>query len=422
MAKTPPVRDPSFATDGGALLVDPGTAKQATGWLVDEAPSAHNFNFLDRDRGFALAMLMQALGPEIAFSNIEFGSNAVQSGFTPDSQAFRYDVLSGRWYMSAWDIGSSVCSTYDIDPAVDKDTTAASAWNADSTSATYPANAGSRVPAPVSNGTEIATIADDRYFVSTDNTVANFGAATLADATWNLSKGLVWDDGNSLWLAAVNDSGGDGEVWSAASDFSGGWTLRSTPDTTYGMTAIANDGGASDRTIVTTDGPRCYTSTDGTTWTQRASNQITNGASAVWYDKNLALFLAIDESTRYLWFTTNGVSWTNVNTTMGLPAVRHVARNDDMTFFFCDSGAGTEGITVWALHSVAMVGGSILAPDLGTFKNLGVIHEDYMPKYGDILNGAFCDGGVDKRIMWEYTVSIFSGLAEMRYTGLDIGQ
>jgi hypothetical protein len=48
---TKPSSKPEWATDGAALLADPGVPKRHAGFLVDEAPPAHWFNWLFKNIG-----------------------------------------------------------------------------------------------------------------------------------------------------------------------------------------------------------------------------------------------------------------------------------------------------------------------------------------------------------------------------------
>lgn len=343
-------------------------------------------------------MLMQSLAPYIAFGNVEWGAYGHGPGFTPEGAQWWYDSLAGKWTVSQYRTTTPFAATLS---QTKRDVTASGAFSSDSTSLATRPTAGSKVPAPKSNGSIFVTIMDDYYYQTTNLSVSTFDGGTQANATWADSKGLIWDYDNSLWLAAVNDTTGDGEVWSAASDFTGGWTLRSTPDTTYGMTDIAQAGAiVSNQIIATTDGPRCYTSSDGTTWTQRTSNQITLGAECITWCEGASLFFAVEQSSGDIWTTSNGISWKDNTVAYGIPPASHIISSDEMVIIISTAATDRQ---VWACHGTQFTGPGVIAMDPGWIHlgNLG--EDDFAPAYGDsVTDGNKSEAGSAGELVYMY--------------------
>lgn len=401
-SKNPPERSPTWATDGGALLTDPGATKQADGWLVDEAPSAHHFNWFTKEQGAAIDLLLQGMAPQLAWQNMKWGEYYHVTGFTPEGTQHNYDRLAQRWYSSAWHTAGTFAYVYH---QAKNDPTAFFAWLSDNISPSVRPTAGSIVPCPVSNGTIIATIIDDYYYQSSNLSVSNFDSGTAGPATWADSRGFIYSDANSLWVAAVNDTTGDGEIWTAADDFSGGFTLRSTPDVTYGMNDIAVAGPElSDTMVAITDGPRCYSSTDGITWSQKTSNQITLGGESIQYCKGMLKFFSIEQTSGNVWMTQSGLGWTDLNADYGLPACDSIIVNDDMVLFFTKAATNYE---VYAMSAINFHANGTLAEVMPIVK-LGTISADvYRPRYDSA--GCKVTGADAGHICYEYSVQGFQG-------------
>lgn len=74
MATKPSESIPTWATDAGADVTDPGSAKRAAGWLLGEAPAHDHVNFLDNVRGAWAAYFEQAIDELVAEkTNIDQG-------------------------------------------------------------------------------------------------------------------------------------------------------------------------------------------------------------------------------------------------------------------------------------------------------------------------------------------------------------
>jgi len=138
MATPPTVRSPTWADDGGADVTDPGTSKQATGWVEGEAPAADHTNWLLNAQGEWLDYLvslapirvvgMLAADWEFETGQIMLTSDAgLGSLVTPtgcafsatgdrlfqnnaaDNTIYQYDLSNN------WDISSATYSTVNYD-------------------------------------------------------------------------------------------------------------------------------------------------------------------------------------------------------------------------------------------------------------------------------------------------------------------
>jgi len=115
MAK-PTVRSPTWATDGGADVTDPGSSKQATGWVEGEAPAADHTNWLHRTRGEWLewaSSLSRPLPNRLQDSvytertanvqSVLTGSANIGIDFSPDGSVFFIQNLTSVYQFSCVD-------------------------------------------------------------------------------------------------------------------------------------------------------------------------------------------------------------------------------------------------------------------------------------------------------------------------------
>lgn len=82
-----PTHDPTWATDTGASITDPGSTKQADGWVADERPPAHYFNWW-----------MNLIGDYVDFFRGFLDSNEEHTYSSAKSRTVRLSPVNGWAY------------------------------------------------------------------------------------------------------------------------------------------------------------------------------------------------------------------------------------------------------------------------------------------------------------------------------------
>jgi len=236
---------PSWATDGGADVTDPGTSKQATGWIEGEAPAADHTNWLLNQQGAALDFYQQTLAPWIAHSNMH-RTDSAKWGALASRHIGQYLPALDRHYViqhdsdndaDAWDSADGITwsSATEIDPGA------------------------GFISQFCDDGTDLFVGVANNLYKSTTGLVTNL--TYYADLPGNVHAGLVYDKVNGYFIMA----GGSNDIYYSATGATGTWTSYTTP--TSNMKAIAHDPNTG-RTIVYEDTTfDFYYSDNATTWT-----------------------------------------------------------------------------------------------------------------------------------------------------------
>lgn len=327
----PPTRAPTWATDGGADVTDPGSSKQATGWIESEAPAADHTNWVWKNQGEAFDFLFETLGGMIALGNIERTGTQpfLPSTGSVEMMSIRYDSVASRWYCSVLEANTNDVTVYD---SVDGVT-----WNA-GVDMDLAASFLTTYPAPQSNGTVIGVFTDEDFYLSTDQTVANLPIIASPTGSYlNIDRlrGGTWDATNNLWIAAGDEFTTNGRVETSPAGAT--WTTRLT-DATNLFTSLAHDGAGN--SVVSTDdvtgSTTIHTSSDGTTW-GTAATPPTEGINELAWCPSLGLFAGSGVSGN-IWFSTDGDVWASAAASGNLPDISNVMTTPDFTVMIGVSG------------------------------------------------------------------------------------
>jgi len=260
---TPPSRLPTWATDGGADVTDPGTSKQATGWIEGEAPAADHTNWLANGVGAHLDLLQNTLAPLIAYSNINWTTTEPWSTTTPIRTKANYLSTFDRHYVvqkhntddiTAWDSADGI--TWSSAKLIDAASAATTQF--------------------VTDGTNLFIGVDDQVYRSTTSLVTDL---TSFDFPPGVPLEMVYDDTNSLFIICCDNgniySSPDADTWTSRVTTANSWRWMDHDPSTG--TTVAQE--------TTTDD--FHFTTNGTTWTTRTGpsaydNAIYSSAANSW--------------------------------------------------------------------------------------------------------------------------------------------
>jgi hypothetical protein len=243
MPTNPPKVTTTFATDGGADAATPTDAEISTGFRKgDTTDFNQTLNYsLNRLCGWG-DFLGKTLAPDVAARNITWTD--IEDPFTGGNATaglyIRYDDLADKWYASSSDLstGSNI-RCFDSDDGI--------TWSAEKKVITIDTNDESFSPI-YSNGTVCAMAATEhsgptaKFFVSTDNTVANMSAAAGSFVAIKYVRDMLWDPFTSKWyVIGLNSATTQGYLeWS--DDNGATWNNVAGFSTVDNPRAFATDG------------------------------------------------------------------------------------------------------------------------------------------------------------------------------------
>ncbi len=253
----PTIRFPSWATDGGADVTDPGSSKQATGWIEGEAPAADHTNWLHNTRGDWINYLFESLAPYIAHSS------RVLSGSRPWGTS-----THSRWigqYLHALDRFYAIEDNSAASDAITWDSTDGITWS----SSTTIDSAVTEISNFTDDGTNLYVIADNVLYRSTTGLVTNLASFDTLPAIAGTGCGLVYDKVNSRFIYTADGtiySSADGLTWDSYTVPDGPMTLAHNPQTGFTVANQIDSGTLIGDFFYSTDGGVIWaTDTSGTT-------------------------------------------------------------------------------------------------------------------------------------------------------------
>ncbi len=268
---TPPDTFPTWGTDGGAEITDPGASKRATGFLTAEAPAAGHMNHQLNRIGGWLTYLRDQVGARIAFASID------RKGTTPwntTSTNLFINYLPGidRWYCAiegtdgdVWD--SADGETWSATKQLDATTTTLTQF--------------------VELAGDVHVGVDVQIYKTTTGLVTNMASVSATFANITALTGLLWDETNSLWLAC-GTAGANGHIEAVAAP---GWAFTNMETFTSNFRNIAINQ-TTGKSVAITSTDTVYTSSNGTTWTANTTPAI--AFNGLHFNVALGLFAAID--------------------------------------------------------------------------------------------------------------------------------
>lgn len=281
-----PTDEPTWATDGGAEVTDPGDSKQATGFITAEAPAAGHHNWLLNNHGAWLNFLRESMAATI------FRASAV---WTPtiagDGGGFTYSLNYlpdfGRYYVNIDKGGNS--DAYD---SVDGET-----WSAQKDISDNGTAIGTAQFFEKPGDAVYCVFGSQKIWRSTTGLVANLTqqSPTFTEISAGLTQGL-YHSGSDKFFAFGNDGIGDISIESADT-IGGTWTVEYSPAITGTAAGVATSGASMVANM--NNDPTYHYATDPTGAWSQAATLGANLRSVVY-----------NAATGRFWFTTGGgVAW-----------------------------------------------------------------------------------------------------------------
>ena len=279
MATTPPTQIPTWGTDE-INNTDPGAAKQATGWAVNEVPSSGHINWLLNGLGSAADFVTKVMAPYIAHSNRVYTGSVVWDT-APDRHRSNYLADTGQHYV----INMNTAGVTNVYVSADGITWGGAQALGDSNSTT--------ISSFCSDGVSAFVAVDEKVYQATPTSFSemyDFGGAE------NIS-GLVYDKNNSRFIA-----GGVGDIFHSSSGIS--WTAVTAP--TNQIEHVAHNP-ITGRTIAFEAGTfDIWYSDNATTWNSYA---LTIDYDLVWYSPRINRFCGVRTSDKKLAVSKTGQNW-----------------------------------------------------------------------------------------------------------------
>jgi hypothetical protein len=291
----PTSRFPTWATDGGADVTDPGSSKQATGWVEGEAPAADHTNWLHNARGEWLDFIWRSTLPTVIGTNL-VDKNTSPFGTDVFNITLVWEPTQDKFYASVVETASTDWIAYESTDGI--------TWSGGTTvDVSY---LGTPAPAEIAycpDNSKIGAVTDAGFHLSSSNSVSGFSTTPTGTTGFTSgATGLVWDDTNNLWIACGTLTGTDGYIKTAAAA-GVTWTQRDTEASAVPL-SIAHD--RAGQTVVVYGGTDLIQySSNGTTWTRQ-----TTGMSKVftdaWWCPFASVFVAATDA---LYWSADGDVW-----------------------------------------------------------------------------------------------------------------
>lgn len=341
MAITFPDIIPTWATDGGADIVDPGPAKRATGHIF-EAPAHEHFNFMQNLYGEWFEGLVGALGPVMAFNNIEqtetypFGPAAVPINY--GKVQIKYDDLAGRWYAGIHE------DPNDTDAGKFYESTDGVSWTA--APVTVASIDDPAFNAPVSNGSKVIAATEGNWWESPSVAATGLSPQGALPNAQDETYSLTYDATNGRFIH-VGASGGGATGWVSHYSGTGSWTSIPTTGDNPTCHATSDTG----RTVVTTGSNQVWISTNGTSFGQNTDASIPgSGFDGIVYSKALGMFLAYTAGSGFLLASLDGLFWEDLTTLYGGLLTRLFLTDYFVIAEFSADTVGATPLETYALH------------------------------------------------------------------------
>lgn len=344
-----PPREPGWATDSSAVVTDPGTSKQSTGWISGEAPAADHYNWLMRNQARWLEYLADGSALNIAAKRMrETDSNPFSATADIDRGFITYDRESTYWYASLVETIAGNHYAYD---SADGQT-----WSTGKLVDTslVQGGAGTRC---VTNGTKVAVAADNTFYLSSDLTVANLSSSSTFN---NITRvfDLVWSPVSSRWIATgwngtsgYIESSTNGTTWTTEVSAGAAWYGRCFAQAWDHPTSASGE-----RIIATNsnDDDIYYSDDGGLTWSSDSSTGPgTDFLDWIYWSSSHQVWFGIEfdaVNNDKLWCSTDSSGLTFADTGLRAP---HFFVTDSAAFYVDENDVMRE--IYYALGSAIMV-------------------------------------------------------------------
>lgn len=404
LSKTPPDYIPTWATDGGAVVTDPGAAKRADGWLVNEVPSSGVENSLNKEQGNWLAFLQRLLAPQMAWQNIWMQSTAEDTAppswpnDRPEIYHQTYDAILGKHIVTWLDRSGG---------------TAGNGWYETTDGGLTWVDSQTALPgSPItegahgSNGQYIVTASQDDCFVSTTGSVANLAYVTDAITPGDAGqvRAILWDPINSIWVIISNFSGTVITTITGDPSVPGNWSknVATIPgQVPVGAAIDPSTGFILLQTTGTTN--YSYRSTDAahTTWTQGAGILNDTPVGAVMFNEATKQFVGINTN-GFQTFSDAGIPGFNWFGN-GRSDIYNFLNSDD--FLLTVTNATSFVSEVYARPIGFRDAAHMADSFLGTWYAGGGVDDTIMAALGGGDTRCVCESGASRVLLWPFSTS-----------------
>jgi hypothetical protein len=261
---TEPDTFPSWATDGGAEITDPGVSKRATGFVTAEAPAAGHMNHQLNAVGEFLEYLADSLAPFSLVNNLDRTANQPWTSFSANRYCCQYNEFNGTWNMLTFLTSGGVVTAYSSTTG-DHGT-----WT--STAITSGATGITGMAEDTTDGTIYVGI-DENIWSASDGDCQSLTDSTVnfASITDTATADMVYDDVNDL-LIASGLAGTTTHIETASPG--GAWTSRHNVATTTPNCLVTGRGTTFFHSTATTSTKNLWSSDPTVTWTAFTPNEI----------------------------------------------------------------------------------------------------------------------------------------------------
>jgi len=295
MPTVPTTRIPTWA-DGAADVTDPGSSKQATGWIEGEAPAADHTNWLHNARGEWLEFIWRSSLPSIVALNL-VDKNTSPFGSDILSVRILWEPTQEKFYATIQEGSTSDKIAYESTDGI--------AWGSGTTVNADDTASGAVGIAYCPDNARIGTASENGFHLSSSNAVSGFSQTpTGTFSNINAAADVVWDDTNNLWIVSgAFTTAGYIETAAAAGT---SWTTRHTEGSAI-IGRLAHDrAGQTVAIIVGTD--NMHYSSNATTWTQQTTGMSKSFTRVEWCPF-ASLFVAYNSTSDTLYWSTDGDVW-----------------------------------------------------------------------------------------------------------------
>jgi len=289
---------PTWA-DGVADVTDPGSSKQAAGWLESEAPAVDHINWLHNVRGEWLDYIWQSALPAVIATSL-VDKNTSPFGTDIFNTTIVWEPTQGKFYASIIEDTTSDWVAYQSTDGI--------TWSS-GTDVNTSATQQTITPAPIAycpDNDRIGAASEDGFHLS--STDATSGFSTTPTGTLGFTggaSGLVWDDTNNLWIACGTLTATDGYIKTAAAA-GVTWTQRDTEASAVPVSMAHDRAG---QTVVTYGGTDLiHYSANGTTWTRQTTG-MSKVFSRVWWCAFASVFVAFEGTSDTMYWSADGDVW-----------------------------------------------------------------------------------------------------------------
>lgn len=329
----PTSRFPTWATDGGADVTDPGTSKQATGWEEAEAPAADHTNWLLNNLGEWIVFLHDAGASHRAFDTIDNQTGTPWDDSTPTGISVQYLAPLNTWYAAVIDDVSGDVWVYQSDDG-------GVTWG---TGTNLVTSGAATISQFATDGTKLGIIVDDVFYRSPSKAITGLVTEGTIGAATDTAGALIYDSTQAVWVAGVNDNTTKGLVYTTPDTVS--WTLRHTMTASDDILNIGINAAGYAVLVSDTQVTRYAADTTGT-WT---AGGTTPGVSANGgYSAGAGIFWAASAADGSLSFSADGTSWAdtgfNVELLIDTPRFLFIVDNtaaDGVTYAIRNATSGT---------------------------------------------------------------------------------